>query len=49
MRPLSAQEAFWNWVIPFALTSAGVLLAICLAVSLIVFAKRRDDDRSRDD
>lgn len=49
MQPLSAQEAFWNWATQTGAIAVGLLLAICLAVVVAVFASNRDKERSRDD
>ncbi len=47
MPSMTAQEAFATWAIKFAVVGAGLLLAICIAVTLVAFAANSNKHASR--
>ena len=49
MPSTTAQEAFATWAINFAVVGSGLLLAICIAVTLVAFAANRNKHSSRHD
>lgn len=49
MPSTTPQEAFATWAINFAVVGSGLLLAICIAVTLVAFATNRDKHASRHD
>jgi hypothetical protein len=49
MPSMTAQEAFAASAIKFAVVGSGLLLAICIAVTLVAFAANRDKHASRHD
>ena len=46
---MTAQEAFATWAIKFAVVGSGLLLAICIAVTLVAFAANGNKRASRHD
>jgi hypothetical protein len=47
MHSMTAQEAFATWAIKFAVVGSGLLLALCIAVTLIAFAANGNKHASR--
>jgi NADH:ubiquinone oxidoreductase subunit 6 (subunit J) len=42
---MSAQDAFWNWLLPWIVIGLGLLTAIVIAIMIaLVRTKRRESD-----